>query len=272
MKIRQAAVCAAIVLACIGTAPAATPVDLSLPFVRNGATSTTLFRAWMPDGVNRLRGIMLNLPGSGGDTRNVTTNGTWQTRLPGMGFGIVGVRDVLGGADTTYWGATQAEVQSNLQLLLDRLATAYSHPELSNSPVLLDGISKGGYVSSYIAGFVPDRVIGYVGDKGFLLPDEFPSGLAKVPGMVIAGSLDTTVPPAYLDLTFNFARQADSRLALTMDWNVGHSATNPNIRFAYIDQLIRAVSQGTTPVAHTQHAARAGRRDCRSVARPVEPA
>src|SRR5438132_1555940 len=85
-----------IALAWIATrADAAAPVSFSVNLMRDGQATPVSFRAWLPDGVNRIKGLMLNLPGSNADTRNITTNGSWQAMLPGMGFGIVGMRDVL---------------------------------------------------------------------------------------------------------------------------------------------------------------------------------
>lgn len=222
---------------------AATPVDFTLNLADGGVQVPVQFRAWIPDNVDRLRGIVLNLPGTNGDTRNVTTNGTFQARLPGMGFGIVGLRDVLGFTDVSYWGLNTTEAHANLQLLLDTIASKFAHPEIGNAPVLADGISKGGISASYLTALVPERVIGYVADKGFGggSTGYDPTNLSRVPGLLISGSGDTTVPPIENYFNFLIARTAPqpARLALEIDWNVGHSATNPNARFAFMDQAIR---------------------------------
>ncbi|HEX3357052.1 MAG TPA: hypothetical protein VHS31_08785 [Tepidisphaeraceae bacterium] len=222
---------------------AATPVNFTVNMVDAGQTVPVQFRAYIPDGVDRIHGLVFNLPGTAKDTRNVTTNGSWQSILPGMGFGIVGLRDTLGNTDVTYWGNTPAEGQANFQAVMDAVANATNHPEISNAPVVLDGLSKGAYAASYIALMVPDRTVGYVCDKGFgaaFVPNLDQTQLSKTVGLCIAGTADQTVFPALTDQAYVSARFDGAHVGLAMDWNIAHADTDPKIRYAFIAQAIRA--------------------------------
>ncbi|HEX3358145.1 MAG TPA: hypothetical protein VHS31_14330 [Tepidisphaeraceae bacterium] len=221
---------------------ATTPVNFTLNLLDNGQTVPVAFRAWIPDGVDRIRGLIFNLPGSNLDTRNVTTNGSWQAVLPGMGFGIVGLRDTLGNVDISYWGNTAAEGQANIQAIMNAVASAYNHPEISNAPIMLDGISKGSLMATYIASMVPQRTIGYVADKGLgaTVDPADPSPLSQMPGLVISGSEDQTFPPLENFLTYTGVLAFGGHIGEVIDWGVGHHATNPPIRYAFIAQAIRA--------------------------------
>jgi hypothetical protein len=127
-------------------------------------------------------------------------------------------------------------------MVMDAVANAFSHPEISNAPAIFDGLSKGGYTTSYLASMVPDRTIGYIGDKGFGLTvsgTNF-SSLTQTPGLAVVGSQDQTVPPINVNSYYQLARQEGGEVGQGIDWNVGHSAVNPQIRYAFIDQIIRA--------------------------------
>lgn len=220
------------------SAHGANPVDINLNFLRSGSPVAVQLRAWIPDGVDRFRGVLFNLPGSGQDTRGLVNDAGYRARLPGMEFAYIGMRDVFGGADVTYWGNTPDEAQSNLQSALNAVANAYSHPEIRNAPVVPMGISKGGFSAAYVSSMVPSRSICYVADKGLTIGNVDPDGM-QVPGFAIGGSIDATVPPDYMNTVFSMQRTFGANLALAVDWGVGHANTDANLPFSFISQAMR---------------------------------
>ena len=56
---------------------AQTGTDLRGP-LRSGTDDVAMSRL--------IRGVVLSIPGSGGDTNNITTNISWRGKLTGMGF------------------------------------------------------------------------------------------------------------------------------------------------------------------------------------------
>ncbi len=214
---------------------AASPIDFSVDFDHYGETSTVLFRAWIPDGLDSVKGLMLALPGSGGDIRNITTNRTWQQRLPAMGFGIVGAKDVL---DVAYWGGTTAEVQSNFQNMLDALASAASRQEVSNAPLFSFGHSKGAFAASMVAQGMPERTLGFFSDKTIGFANDDLGVAASVPGLSVAGEGDEYSSEGYARLAFDSWRGQGAEVALAVEGG-GHNQTNSNLRFAFIDEVLK---------------------------------
>jgi hypothetical protein len=178
------------------------------------------------------------LPGSRGDHRGIVSKSLWQFRLSQMGYGIVGFRDLLDyGAD--YWGGHEAEARANLQLVLDSIASSFGHPEISNAPILLDGVSKGAFSAGYLASFVPDRTLGFIADKGYGF-GTVDDSIYSAPGAIIVGERDDIVLPATLHNAFSITRQFNANNAFMVDWNRGHLETTENLRLAIMDQMIRA--------------------------------
>ncbi len=212
------------------------PVNYNFNFNYLGSNVTVQARAWLPEGTNQLKGLILSIPGSGNDTRGLTGNSLWQFRLPQMGFGLVGFRDIQGFPVLT--GASKEETTANLQLVLDAVANSFAHPEIKNAPVILDGISKGGYNVGYLATQIPERTICYIADKGYVSPfASFEDN--QVPGLAIAGAHDETVPPDVIQPNFSLSRTNEAKLAQLVDWQHGHLATNQITKLAFMDQALR---------------------------------
>lgn len=218
-------------------AVAFTPVSYQRNFTTNGANVPVQYRAWIPEGVDRIKGLIVTLPGSRGDHQGITGNSLWQFRLSQMGYGIIGFRDVATGAG--YWGADSAEVHANLKLVLDSVATSFGHPEISNAPVLLDGISQGGFNVGHLASFIPERTLGFIADKGYFTGTFDDQGYSA-PGVIIAGHLDQTVPATSLYQYFQFGRQFNMNLGFINEWRTSHAETSENLRLVLMDQMIRS--------------------------------
>ncbi|WP_148072842.1 hypothetical protein [Bythopirellula goksoeyrii] len=217
---------------------AAAPVDFGVNFQVYGSEVFVQYRAWWPENFDTLKGLIFSFPGSRGDQRGIAGNGLWQFRLSQMGYGIVGFRDLLDfGYD--YWGENDAEVQANFQGVLDSIAAASGHSELSNAPVLLDGVSKGGYSAGYLASFVPDRTLGFIADKGFAT-GVLDSTRPTAPGIVIAGERDDVVQPYFLNQDFLESRAVDGHTAYLVEWRTTHRETTEAFRLALMDQCMRA--------------------------------
>lgn len=210
-----------------------------------GGTAEIQFSAWIPDNVNRIRGLYLSLPGSGGSHENIVNTPIWQFRMAQMGWGIVGFRD----ASTAgfYWGADANEVNQNLDLMQDLIADSFDRPEIRNAPILLDGISQGGFFAGYVGSIAPERTVGYIGDKGYGNIDYDPTK-SHAPGYVIAGAGDDVVDPIGMRDSFLQGRQLGGNVAYQLEWNKGHVETSEEVRLTFMDQAIRArYPQGELP-------------------------
>jgi hypothetical protein len=227
---------ASCMLGIVVEAAAFTPVSYRVNFKSQGVDVPVQYRAWIPEGVDRIKGLIVTLPGSRGDQQGITGNSAWQFRLSHMGYGIIGFRDVATGAG--YWGADSAEVHANLKTVLDSVAASFNHPEISNAPVLLDGVSQGGFNVGHLASFIPERTLGFIADKGYFT-GTFDNQAYSAPGVVIAGQFDQTVPATSLYQQFQFGRQFDMNLGFINEWRIPHSETTENLRLVLMDQMIR---------------------------------
>ena len=106
---------------------------------------------------------------------------------------------------------------------------------------MIEGVSHGGFATSDIVQSIPDRVLGYFEDKGTTYLNADPpqyDAISKVPGVMLMGATDNTVPPPYIGGSFDTFRSINARVAQEIDW-VGHQNTDPDKRFSFFDQVYR---------------------------------
>lgn len=218
--------------------------DFTADFVRNGSTVSVTTRAWVPDGVDRVKGLIVAFPGTGGGTITLPTNPTWQQTASLWQFGIVGMQD----GDGQYLGLGADEVQSNIQYLLDTVAGLSDHSEISNAPIFVTGFSKGAIdIGSNSVPWISDRVLGFVADKsvGQLSDDMDPGTLfptaapTTVPTMTVVGNNDNIITPGLANLGFLDWRSDGAQIAQLVDQG-GHGDTSNELKFAFFDQVIKA--------------------------------
>ena len=222
---------------------AQSPIDFTRTFHGNNEPVALNFRAWMPPDLNRVRGVVFNLPGIGGDSRSITSDPVWRGRLASMGFAVVGVQFSYAPIwDWQYWGTYAQEISANMDNLLGGMATAFGRPEINNAPMIIEGFSHGAFGAHNIAEAIPGRVLGYIADKDWDFLDGNPAdwpAISQVPALLLAGANDNVIHPMQVYSTFASRRNnIDARIALQVDWT-GHQPTTHDARFAFIDQVLR---------------------------------
>ena len=223
---------------------------MNLSFVNGGQPTPVTLRVWVPAGVNRLRGMVLDLPGSGQTTQPDLSNAEWTGRMSSIGFGMVGLTDV----NNSVWGQFGAEIETNVQTLLNAVGSTYAHPEIANAPIITTGVSKGAGDATDIAAAMAERTLCYVCDKGgYFVADYGGVGAAIIPpGLMIGGSDDTSIPPSSVRNTFTTGRALGAPVAQVIDWHVGHATTQSHVGYAFIENALRvrypnAMQPPTTP-------------------------
>jgi hypothetical protein len=227
--------------------------DFSRVFYAYGSPVTVNFSAWAPSGVDRIRGVVFNLPGRGGDSRGVTADPIWRAKLSAMGFAIIGNQFAKPPVVNAYWGTTIGEIGANMDGMLAGMATVLGCPEINNAPLFTMGFSHGGEGAQWIAEAVPSRALGYVADKGSsyftqTIPLNQREPVKQVPGLVVTGAYDEVVPPVQPRYDFWERREyIDARVAHQIDWT-GHTPTRHDTTFAFLDQVLRhRYPQGQLP-------------------------
>ncbi len=119
-------------------------LDDSIPPGKN--FEKALFRLWIPGGISKVEGVLVLVPGSNGDGRNMALDTSWQGWARQHRFALLACMFTdRAGAEPAIERYVEVS-QGSGQALLDALSRASEksqHPELHNSPLLFWGISAG---------------------------------------------------------------------------------------------------------------------------------
>lgn len=197
-------------------------------FTATYSTSTTTtesgpFCLWLPATEPVIRGIIFISPGDGDDCRYIANDPAAQEAARSMGFGLIGyyntARMNLIGNNTPY-------IKQAVQAVLDRAAVVSGHPEISNAPLCITGLSRGAFDSCYLARNWPERVIAFVPHCGGEWSAPVLTDAAKkVPGLFMPGSMDGNgaTDPYVMKQYFTWWRSQGAQVAYAVDWGVGHT-------------------------------------------------
>jgi dienelactone hydrolase len=197
------------------------------------------FTVWVPDDVPRVRGLIYLMSGHTADTGTISLSPYCRQAARSLGFGTMGYkareRNLRVDKDNT-----------TLQRSLDAAAVAVGHPELSNVPVAVTGMSAAGYYSVAFAKANPTRVVAAAyGWQGLRNLDD-DANMAQVPTLMMAGSKDNAAPPTrpgviqanHAYRRANFSAQA----AFAMDWGAPHGMDfnqGTDAAFFWIGEIVR---------------------------------
>ena len=209
------------------------------------------FRLWLPSN-EKVRGIIVMMPGSNGDGRNLILDTAWQRLAAKHRFALVGCyftdnkhdnMDIERYADVKYGSG------SALITALRNLSVRTTHPELATAPLALWGMSAGGEFNYEFACWKPERVISFIVNKGGIYYSALtPAAAWEVPGLFITGERDSPYRNEIINGIFAINRRFGARWIYVSEPGVAHEFDN-SARFArfYFDQLvpIRVTAEGT---------------------------
>ncbi|RYU91952.1 hypothetical protein EWM62_00485 [Mucilaginibacter terrigena] len=151
------------------------------------------FRLWYADSIT-LKGILVLMPGSNGDGRDMVQDAFWQNLARKNNLALLGCRftdkqhehmDIEKYIDVKA-GSGQALINA-----INFLATQSKHPELENAPLLLWGFSAGGEFNYEFVCWKPERVLAFVVNKGGIYYSALaPAAAREVPGLLLTGEKD----------------------------------------------------------------------------------
>ncbi len=211
---------------CLGTTAKAEIYDFTASGFINGGMTVGLHdytfscRIFIPEGLTQVKGVLLMSNGTGEDTRAVVCYPFYQEFCRANEFAIIGTNSVNirnsynSGEGTAY----------NLNQVLTAAAAASGRANLINAPLLLTGMSMGGYSSSDIAMDIPTRILGFVAHKGTTaLWSAASTNLKEVPGIIVPGERDSVVDPNEMNTAYLAWRTYGApRTALAVAWNEDH--------------------------------------------------
>ena len=189
---------------------------------------------WAPPDV-KPRGVLVLIPGRGGDGRAMADNADWQALATKMQFGIVACALLIAQDNPFQYqqdpnGATSALINSAVKAILEQ-----NKVPLKNPPLAFWGHSAGGNVSANYCSRHPERVVAAVLLRATAGPRELTPGKENVPMLVLVGKKDKPewVSESIKSYEQGHARQA--RWTLAAHPNEGHEAgkTQP-LAFAHL--------------------------------------
>ncbi|HEX8202115.1 MAG TPA: hypothetical protein VF590_16690, partial [Isosphaeraceae bacterium] len=166
------------------------------------------YRAWIPDGVERLRGVIVHQHGCGtGASRGGETAADdlrWRALARKWDCALLGPSYRQDdGQDCRLWCDPRNGSRARFLRALDDLAARSGHPELATVPWCLWGHSGGGFWASLMLTSDPDRVVAAwlrsgtafaTWEKGDIPKPEIPEAAHRIPVMCNPGAKEKDDP------------------------------------------------------------------------------
>jgi poly(3-hydroxybutyrate) depolymerase len=184
------------------------------------------FRFWMPSGVAQVRAVVVLVPGSNGEGRNMAEDAFWQDFATKHRVALVGCRFTDKAHDQSFIEDYVNVSQGSGQALLDALskfAVRSSHAEVASVPLLLWGMSAGGQFNYEFVAWKPERVAAFIVNKGGIYYNALLSKAARaVPGLLFVGGADLQSRIDTITGIFAVNRRGGAAWALVVEPGAGH--------------------------------------------------
>ena len=184
------------------------------------------FRLWLPPNAERLRGVLVLVPGSNGDGRPMAEDSVWRAFASRHALALVGCRFTDKPHEQGFIEDYIRVADGSGAALLDalrRFATTSHHTELADAPLLLWGMSAGGEFDYEFVAWRPERVIAFVVNKGGIYYTALTSRAARsVPGLLFIGEKDLDSRKNTISGLFAVNRRGGALWALVEEPNAAH--------------------------------------------------
>jgi PKD repeat protein len=255
-----------------GIAPAASTNDVTVTF---DSTNHLYLRLWVPDGVSKIRGVIVTTHPSGnpGYTQDYrpsadyttawdetyTTDYDTRTKAADLALQLVAQRHAFalvglcfqdqkpGGITATTSSVANVSMMpahaAALEAGMNLFAAQFNRPELTNAPIATYGFSGGSGFTAYYAAYNPGRCIAFAHNKGGSIGDYDPvfmEAAEQVPAMLCYGEIDTTDRIDTINTVFTYHRAKGAPWALIPDYGLDHDSQGYG-RFlgaAFLDRVI----------------------------------
>lgn len=184
------------------------------------------FRLWLPPNVDRVRAIVVLVPGSNGDGRPMAADKFWQDFAVAQKVALVACRFTDKQHDQSFIEEYVNVSKGSGQALLDAVATLSiqaKHPELVDSPMLLWGMSAGGEFNYEFVAWKPEKVAAFIVNKGGIYYSSLLSKASRaVPGILFTGDADLDSRQFTVKGLFGVNRRSGALWALAEEPGLGH--------------------------------------------------
>ncbi len=204
--------------------------DVSIPENDTASYNYADFRLWHNDSTDTLKGIYWFMHPNNGDSRNIVSDSSYQMLVDEYDFALMGARIFNMHMDTGIGDAVIAA--------MDSFATLSNHDEISFLPFFINGFSWGGQFGYHFAKWIPERVLGFITQKGGYHDTTYAGSAIEVPGLMIVGENDMAYRIENLTGIFLDHRPAGAKWILAMEPNAGHTLVNDQLLDNYFYSVI----------------------------------
>ena len=217
---------ASVVLIFVLSAAAAGAETYSVDMPSGANYDRAAFRLWLPDDIERVRAVVVLVPGSNGDGRDEVASPIWQKLAIEQRLGLVGVQLTDKEHENMFIEHYVEVSRGSGQTLLDalsRLGDSSEHPEIGSAPLLMWGMSAGGEFNYEMALWKPERVLGFVVNKGGIYYSAQAGSRAReVPGLFFSGKKDLAFRNDIIRGIYSINRRSGALWGLVEEPEVAH--------------------------------------------------
>jgi len=243
-RLRLCATLACVMVALSVTASAPAPgnrLDWTAPAGANYGQAQ--FRLWYPDGGRPIQAVVVLVPGSNDDGRPLIEDASWQAFATRRNLALLGCSFVDKPHPQMFVEAYADASKGSGQALVGALAEfagQLRRPGLAQAPLLLWGMSAGGQFNYEFVAWKPERVAGFIVNKGGFYYSALLSPEARqVPGLMFVGGRDLEARQDAIRGLFAINRRAGALWALIEEQGVAHVVgRSRDIAEMYFDELI----------------------------------
>lgn len=194
------------------------------------------FRLWLPENVQRVRGVFVLVPWYQRDGLNLVDEPRWQQLATRWNFGLLGC--TLRGKEDAYYLADKGTGRALLDALV-KLAVQSKHPELKDAPLAMWGHSAGGQFNYNFTAWAPERVIAFVAVKGGYYQAATDSRSRSVPALFFIGEKDESFRVQNITEVFQTNRRQGAVWCLAVEPNEGHGIGKTlDLALAFFDAVV----------------------------------
>lgn len=184
------------------------------------------FSLWFKSDTKKLLGIIVLVPGSNSDGRDMVNDTAWQNLATRHNFALVGCYFTDKPHDHMdiehYVDVSKGSGQALLDILRDFSVQSH-HSELADAPVALWGMSAGGEFNYEFACWKPERTIAFIVNKGGIYYTSLaPAAAWDVPGVFITGEKDSPYRNNIIKGIFSINRRFGAKWIFAEDPGVAH--------------------------------------------------
>jgi len=201
------------------------------------------FRLWIGPETKTIAGVIVLVPGSNGNGRNMVEKPEWQALAQKHHMALLAAhitdKPSANMAIEHYADVSQGSGQAMLDVL-DLLADKSGHPELKKAPFAFWGMSAGGEFNYEFACWKPERVISFIVNKGGVYYTALASeATRKVPGVFLTGEIDNPYRNEIVEGIFSVNRRFGAQWIFAEEPGQGHEfAKSEAFALKYFDLII----------------------------------